>query len=740
MDNESVTLANGYFQLVHDGTNISSLRLDATGEGVYGEDVVAAGGAIIGAGVPELSGPTLRFANQSTIRWAFPFQREGYFDASTGLCYPGTTTVDAVPCRMPIRRFVTSNGQTVFMEYFKRLPVGPHDMWLNLSHGNRFYVAGDDGVCACIDVHCPGQTVARTQVANDHLTLYWDATTAPVTLTVHGAAGPPAYGIVRPAMRFTPDFAVTCRETGAAAKASSLATDLLRMAMYWHPETICGGEWVLDGVRTFRFVDPRSTYDDFLRSKLLANFASLGYDRFEHFGMVFNWGACPDYGAGGLLNVPANNAAYDLRFLHVNAMLIIATAEYILATGDITILDARSERYVATDGAEAQPICGQDVDTAHHILAAGDRRLDGRMPKKIFSLGQSFHASAPFSQVTLRLGSGQMVPGGPTEVTARIWLTRLSDGRIVADVDRALTPGLAIQNVTVQLADEAMPGDYEVRVSDRRSGKDYFGPGITWWTKAEGDYDGGRASFGPFAGSIHDTLKVAFDYLFENTGAKDTNLSQYVDDREFNAGDHKSGRAGVSMQNSYHECLGGGQDAMMGLWYPAACGAMADLAELRGDEGAERRYRDLQHRAVAAYNNTFWHTVVENGRTFARYLGARDWDGNTHDYGFAYYNLEAADFGIASQDQARDILWWLDAGYWKPTYEGPWKEDIYGLWQIAPPFNTVEIGDWINLTGKLPYGELLANGGTRIVYEARDLTVRARLVFNSPESYAASRW
>ncbi len=495
MNRKTATLENGFFQVIHDGANITSLRLDATGGGTYGEDVVAAGSAITGTGAPVLKGNVLTFAKAGAIQWAFPFTREGFYDADAHLCYPGTTPTGAVPECLPVRKFVTSNGQTVFIEYFKRHPVGNQPLWLNLAHGNRFFVLGEKELGGNLAVQCPGQTIVRTAVTDTSLVLRWNPTAGPVSVTLLKQKSPPDLDMARPAMAFSPDFTVTYDETGKTVPATPLATDLLRMAMFWHPETMSNGEWVLDGVRTFRFVDTRSTYDDFLRRGLINNLALLGYDRFEHFGMIFNWGQYPDYGAGGLLNVPANNGAYDMRMLHVNAMFIIAVAEYVLSTGDTSILDVRAERYVATDGDQPQPICGGGADTAHHVLAAGDRRLDGKTPEKVFGLGQSFTATAAFTKVTLQLGTGTPLPGAPTEVTAHIWVTRLDDGRVLADVDRPLAPGQARQIVSVDLSETAGPGEYEVRVSDRRSGKYYFGPGITWRTKAEGDYAGA----GPFS-------------------------------------------------------------------------------------------------------------------------------------------------------------------------------------------------------------------------------------------------
>ncbi len=223
-------------------------------------------------------------------------------------------------------------------------------------------------------------------------------------------------------------------------------------------------------------------------------------------------------------------------------------------------------------------------------------------------------------------------------------------------------------------------------------------------------------------------LKGLFDYLYKYTGVEQEGLSYYPDDRELHIPDQRSGCPGVSMQNSYHECLGGGYDAFMGLWWPAACGAMASLEELRGNKHGALACQRLEETARRAYNAKYWHTVEENGQQFERYFGSQDWQGAIHDYGFTYYNLEAAACGIPNQAQGQAILRWLDRGYWRPDPAGPWQEDIYSPWQIAPPFNTKEIGDWIGITGKLPYFEVLSNGGTRLMYEARDLLARRAYV------------
>lgn len=228
------------------------------------------------------------------------------------------------------------------------------------------------------------------------------------------------------------------------------------------------------------------------------------------------------------------------------------------------------------------------------------------------------------------------------------------------------------------------------------------------------------------SGTLHDRLVVLLNYLIEHAGAGRENLISYRNDPEYNVADHKSGRHRVCTENSFWEAAGGGYDAFEGLWYNAACRAMAELATLMNDCSAAARYRDLARMADEAYNAKYWHTAVDNGRAFQRYHACLDWDGRTHDYGFTYYHLEAACRGIASDDQARAILRWLDRGQWSPDGGRTWHDDIYSIWGFAPPFNTIANHTWLNVTGTLPYRQVLANGGTRPGIAGRDLMLRAR--------------
>lgn len=729
---QSDAIENGYYSFRVEPGAILSMRLDAQGRGDYGTELVAAGQKITGVTQVQADGPRLMISvGAEGLAWPLPFLRSGFYDADRHLNYGDPEHLDNVtPLALPVRKFVSSTGQTLFIEYFKRLPLGPHGIWLNLLNGSRFWIFGDRGFGGHAGFHCPGQSALLYEVGEDYLRFRTKSGPSTVEMELFPTEDDvrASFSFAQPAIRFEPEFEVTNDLVGKTVQAGPLATDMLQMAILWHPDMMLNGEWILDAVRTHWFGTSPSTYHAHLRDGLLRNLALIGYDRYEHFGMLFNWGQYPDYGAGGLLNVPENNGKYDMRMLHVNAMYIIAVAEYILTTGDISLLKAQPSRWVGTDGQEPQPVSGGKASTLNYVLAAGDRRLDGRIPQKTFYLGQTFTASAPFQSITLRLGSpvtnGADVYENKAETDARVEVFDAASGRLVTQQTVSVKTRHDDQKVTLTLAEQARPGRYEVRLSDPRSGVRYFGPVIGWWTEPESTYQGGEATWGPARGGVYDRLKTLFDYLHDYTGVATENLSYYPNDPNLNVPDQKSGRPGVTMQNSYHECLGGGYDAFMGLWWPPACDAMAQLAGLMGDEALVERCRALRRAGDEAYNRQYWHTVTENGKTFARYYGCKDWDGRIHDYGFTYYNAEAAQFRIPSREQAWEIFRWLDRGYWKPRPDAPWHEDIYGPWQIAAPFNTIEIGDWVGITGKLPYFEVLSNGGTRLMYEARALAGR----------------
>lgn len=719
--------SNNYIAARIETGRLTSLRFDSTGQRQYGSETIASGGSLNGFKTIQLNGDALIISGPAgETTWDLPFERTGYYDADRHINYPSPlNTENAIPLILPFRRFIGSSGHYVNIEHFKRLPLGPCMHWLNIAEGSQLLLVGNERQNHNLKLACPGQDVIHCEVGEHHLRLKITLADHPVTIQVlpPNAESPPGENTTLPSVQFEPDFRVTFEPTGKSVPASDLATDLLRTGVYWHPAMTVVGDWGLGAVETHMLDDPRSWYLKHLRAELLKMIAYIGYDRFEHFGLMFAWAQFPDYGAGGLLNLPPTNAPYDMRMLHLNGQWIETISRYVLATGDTALLSSKRARWLATDGEEPQPICGKNATYTDFVLAAGDVRLDKRTPQKVHTLSQTFRASQPFRKILLHLGNGSR-----TE-PAKGWMElRGKPGdKVLARLPFTIEPGRA-KPMEFSLPQQAPTGTYCVKIGDDDSGKRYFGTGIWWLTDPESSEPVPPAGSGPFAGTLYDRLTLLFNYILENTGAGKDHLFHYLNDPEYNIPDHKSGRPKVCTENSYWEAAGGGYDAFEGLWYNAACRAMTEMATLMNDHAAADEYRKLAEKADPAYNAKYWHTATDNGRSFQRYLACEDWDGRTYDYGFTYYNLEAASRGIASGEQARSILWWLDRGQWSPDGGKTWQDDIYSIWGLAAPFNTIANNYWLNVTGTLPYREVLVNGGTRPTVAARDLIVRSRFL------------
>lgn len=739
---EKQTMETGYIQTTKQEGRLTSLRFDATGTGHYGAETIASGGAIEGFDSIELKGKLLTLIpNGELFTWDLPFDRTGYYDYDLRLNYPSEkTTAGAYPLNLPFRKFVTSVGQTLFIEHFKRLPASGsslhdsagkskagHPYWLsiNIAEGNQLLLRSEDRQNWDIKLSCPGQETIRYVIGEDYLRFQTEPTREPITIEVlpRGVEEMPGNTIRFPQVTFDPDFLVKFDETGKEVSASRMASDLMQMGIYWASGITGGGEWGLFAAETHHLNDPRSWHLKQIRRNLLENMGRIGYDRFDHFGMMFSWGRYPDYGAGALLNSPKNNASYDMRMPHVSAEWVQYVATYVLATGDTSVLHARRTRWVSTDGDEPQPICGGDAKGRDAVLSAGDVRLDRKKSKNIFTLGQTFTTHSSFSKVTILVGMQ-----GSESLQGIIRLRREPNGAVLREEHFTLQPKQGDQELSLQLQNALPPGQYFVEVQDNKSleGK-YFGSTLYWITDYESTYEGGQSTTGPLLkDSVWDRVKVLFDYAYLYTGAKQTNLSYHPNDPEYHIPDHKSGRHEVGTQSSFWEAVGGGYDAFVGLWYILSCSTMAELAELMNEPDEIQRYRNLRKLADEAYNQKYWHTVEENKREFSRYFGCEDWDGQIHDYGFTYYNLEATSRDIAPPERARSILWWLDRGQWSPDEGETWNDHIYSIWEITPPFNSIANYTWLNLTGVLPYLHVLTNGGTRLDIAGRDITTRAK--------------
>lgn len=715
---------NGFFSLRQEGTRIVSLRLDGNGAGQYGMELVAAGGYLGPAGTITLATRTLVVSTSgSGFVWSVPFTRAGYYDADTHLNYPNDhDTLGASSLVLPFRELVGSSGNVTRVEHFKRLPLGRYFLPINIDDGGKLLMRSDSSQNWDVETHWSGQTQLTYDVRENLIHFISGALNAPFEMTVlaHGEHDSPENSLLLPNAAFVPDVSVTYEPTGKSISLSGLLSDFMRQGIYWAPSITSGGDWVIGAVESHLFDDPRSWYHKRLRHDLLQYLGNIGYDRFEHFGYLYPWGRYPDYGAGGLLNVPPGNAPWDMRALHLCGLWIHCLAEYVLATGDLDFLQSERTRWVSTNGAESQPICGGNPTSFDYVLSSGDVRLDGQTPTLKHTLGQEFTVQAPFSVVRARLAN----PSASEANHGKLILRHQYGAEIIAQTSFSLSANTS-QEVPLQLTSSLPAGQYFLEVSDDDSGTRYFGPGVGWWTETEGDYSGGNAYSGPMRCTVLDALQTLFAYMRDYMGAVQNDLTYYQNNSEYNIPNHKSGRNGVCTTTSYWEGAGGGYDTFESIWYPAACSAMAEISDLMGNSESADMYRDLRAQADIAFNVRYWATFSDGGTKYPRYHASQDWSGGKHDFGFSYINLEAASRGIASPTQACQILTWLDHGCWSSNSGTTWNKDIYSIWEVAPPYNTRSNSTWLNVTGSLPFLEVLTNGGTRLDVAARDLQVRA---------------
>jgi hypothetical protein len=128
-----------------------------------------------------------------------------------------------------------------------------------------------------------------------------------------------------------------------------------------------------------------------------------------------------------------------------------------------------------------------------------------------------------------------------------------------------------------------------------------------------------------------------------------------------------------------------------------------------------------QHAAqVQAANGRFWNPVTK------RFTFGVDIDGDLHDFGYTFVNLEAIACGYATPDQARDIMDWITG---KRSVDGDTAQgnDIYH-WRFAPRATTkrnVSFYFWAwNVAETIPWGYQVQDGGAVLGFSYHDLMSR----------------
>ncbi|MEQ8767719.1 MAG: glycosyl hydrolase family 65 protein [Planctomycetota bacterium] len=109
-----------------------------------------------------------------------------------------------------------------------------------------------------------------------------------------------------------------------------------------------------------------------------------------------------------------------------------------------------------------------------------------------------------------------------------------------------------------------------------------------------------------------------------------------------------------------------------------------------------------------------------------RFVACIDADGAPHDYGFTFVNLEAIHYGLANEEQARQILTWISG---ERIVEGDTSTgaDIY-TWRFGPRATTRRNVDWYGFfwsaPESIPRGGQVQEGGAVLGLSYFDLMAR----------------
>ena len=202
-------------------------------------------------------------------------------------------------------------------------------------------------------------------------------------------------------------------------------------------------------------------------------------------------------------------------------------------------------------------------------------------------------------------------------------------------------------------------------------------------------------------------------------------------------------RPGRGVGSNYWDLLPfGGHDAFatLGLWQ--ALGRYATVEQGIDDhpewaistEGrplAPGEIRGLREQIRRDFQTRFWNDAT------GRFVGWIDLDGAPYDYGFTFLNTEAVATGMASDEQARSILDWLDG---RRVVAGDTSQgsDIYH-WRFGPRSTTrrnVETYMWTwSGPEAIPWGDQVQDGGAVLGFSGFDLLARIRS--RSPDDAAA---
>lgn len=239
--------------------------------------------------------------------------------------------------------------------------------------------------------------------------------------------------------------------------------------------------------------------------------------------------------------------------------------------------------------------------------------------------------------------------------------------------------------------------------------------------------------------------RLAMRWLMTDLGGRDEKMivARFVghDGRSglVRDGDKKTLRPGHGIGSHYWDILPCGyRDAYATTLYYDALRALAKLEReiaahpewnvaggaLRFEpEELERHAADVK----TTFQKTFWNPATK------RFVLGIDADGKMYDYGYTFMNCEAMYYGLASEQQARDILDWLSG---RRIVEGDTSTgaDIYH-YRFAPRASTRRNIDWYgwywSAPESIPFGDQVQDGGAVLGFSYHDLM--SRLAHNGPD-------
>ncbi len=189
---------------------------------------------------------------------------------------------------------------------------------------------------------------------------------------------------------------------------------------------------------------------------------------------------------------------------------------------------------------------------------------------------------------------------------------------------------------------------------------------------------------------------------------------------------------GRGVGNNYWDLLPfGHHDFLATLYLFDALQGMAELEQVIANRSAwnlnapqisAEEYQQLAERVRSSSQSRFWNAQTQ------RFVACVDADGQAHDYGFTFLNLEAIHYGFANPQQATAILDWLDG---RRSVDGDTSQgdDIYH-WRFAPRATTRRNVDWYMWAWSgpetIPWGGQVQDGGAVLGFSYHDLMARLR--------------